>query len=87
MSFSRKSIPLLFEMTIVSKLPHYSAFQIDELHRHNQNLVGTLHKGVPTVVYRHKNCCMQYNEPVNVTGKVVKCVKPRVFTEILGIEI
>ncbi|MCL2939616.1 MAG: hypothetical protein MGU50_25440 [Trichodesmium sp. MAG_R02] len=21
----------------------YSAFQIDELHRHNQNLVGTLH--------------------------------------------
>jgi hypothetical protein len=74
-------------MTIVSKLPHYSAFQIDELHRHNQNLVGTLHKGVPTVVYRHENCCMQYNEPVNVTGKVVKCVKPRVFTEILGIEI
>ena len=34
----------------------YSAFQIDELHRHNQNLVGTLHKGVPTVVYRHENC-------------------------------
>ena len=57
MSFSRKSIPLLFEMTIVSKLPHYSAFQIDELHRHNQNLVGTLHKGVPTVVYRHENFC------------------------------
>ena len=22
---------------------HYSAFQIDELYRHNQNLVGTLH--------------------------------------------
>ena len=22
---------------------HYSAFQIDELHRHNQNFVGTLH--------------------------------------------
>ena len=36
---------------------YYSAFQIDELHRHNQNLVGTLHKGVPTVVYRHGNCC------------------------------
>ena len=35
----------------------YSAFQIDELYRHNQNLVGTLHKGVPTVVYRHENCC------------------------------
>ena len=35
----------------------YSPFQIDELHRHNQNLVGTLHKGVPTVVYRHGNCC------------------------------
>ena|GEM_PF-7114383 len=35
---------------------NYSAFQIDELHRHNQNLVGTLHKGVPTVVYRHENC-------------------------------
>ena len=34
-----------------------SAFQIDELHRHNQNLVGRLHKGVPTVVYRHENCC------------------------------
>ena len=66
------SVPVLFIMTI---------------HRHNQNLVGTLHKGVPTVVYRHENCCMQYNEPVNVTGKVVKCVKPRVFTEILGIEI
>ena len=33
-----------------------SAFQIDELHRHNQNLVGRLHKEVPTVVYRHKNC-------------------------------
>ncbi|MDE5084437.1 MAG: hypothetical protein O4859_25825, partial [Trichodesmium sp. St18_bin1] len=35
----------------------YSAFQIDELHRHNQNLVGTLHKGVPTVVDRHEKCC------------------------------
>ncbi|MCL2938634.1 MAG: hypothetical protein O4805_08325 [Trichodesmium sp. St16_bin2-tuft] len=35
----------------------YSTFQIDELHRHNQNLVGTLHKGVPTMVYRHENCC------------------------------
>ncbi|MCL2935975.1 MAG: hypothetical protein O4805_21670 [Trichodesmium sp. St16_bin2-tuft] len=35
----------------------YSAFQIDELHRHNHNLVGILHKGVPTVVYRHENCC------------------------------
>ncbi|MCL2939598.1 MAG: hypothetical protein MGU50_25335 [Trichodesmium sp. MAG_R02] len=35
----------------------YSAFQIDEPHRHNQNLVGTLHKGVPTVVDRHKKCC------------------------------
>ncbi|MCL2938869.1 MAG: hypothetical protein MGU50_21185 [Trichodesmium sp. MAG_R02] len=35
----------------------YSAFQIDELHRHNQSLVGTLHKGVPTVVDQHKNCC------------------------------
>ena len=35
----------------------YSAFQIDELHRHNQNLVGRLHKGVPTVVDRHKKCC------------------------------
>ena len=34
----------------------YSAFQIDELHRHNQNLVWRLHKEVPTVVYRHKNC-------------------------------
>ena len=36
------------------------AFQIDELHRHNQNLVGTfafLLCNVPTVVYRHKNCC------------------------------
>ncbi|MDE5075131.1 MAG: hypothetical protein O4749_03335, partial [Trichodesmium sp. St5_bin2_1] len=39
----------------------YSAFQIDELHRHNQNLVGTLHKGVPTVVYRHENCCKTRN--------------------------
>ncbi len=36
------SVPVLFIMTI---------------HRHNQNLVGTLHKGVPTVVYRHENCC------------------------------
>ncbi|MCL2938858.1 MAG: hypothetical protein MGU50_21120 [Trichodesmium sp. MAG_R02] len=35
----------------------YSSFQIDELHRHNQNLVGTLHKGVPTVVDRHEKCC------------------------------
>ncbi|MCL2937399.1 MAG: hypothetical protein MGU50_12930 [Trichodesmium sp. MAG_R02] len=35
----------------------YSAFQIDESHRHNQNLVGTLHKGVPTVVDRHEKCC------------------------------
>ena len=34
----------------------YSAFQIDELHPHNQSLVGTLHKGVPTVVCRHENC-------------------------------
>ena len=25
------------------KFSTYSAFQIDELHRHNQNLVGTLH--------------------------------------------
>ncbi|MDE5088196.1 MAG: hypothetical protein O4805_14070 [Trichodesmium sp. St16_bin2-tuft] len=33
----------------------YSAFQIDELHRHHQNLVGTLHKGDPTVVDRHEN--------------------------------
>ncbi|MDE5086653.1 MAG: hypothetical protein O4805_05645 [Trichodesmium sp. St16_bin2-tuft] len=37
----------------------YSAFQIDELHPHNQSLVGTLHKGVPTVVCRHENCCMK----------------------------
>ena len=44
-------------MTIVSKLPHYSAFQIDELHHQNQNLVGTLHKGVPTVVDLHENFC------------------------------
>ena len=35
----------------------YSGSQIDELHHHNQNLVGTLHKGVPTVVYQHENCC------------------------------
>ena len=34
-----------------------SAFQIDELHRHNQNLVGKLYKVVATVVYRHENCC------------------------------
>ena len=39
----------------------YNAFQIDELHRHNQNLVGMLHKGVPTVVYRHENCCKTRN--------------------------
>ncbi|MCL2937001.1 MAG: hypothetical protein MGU50_10680 [Trichodesmium sp. MAG_R02] len=32
---------------------YYSASQIDELHRHNQSLVGTLHKGVPTVVDQH----------------------------------
>ena len=30
----------------------YGGLQIDELHHHNQNLVGTLHKGVPTVVYQ-----------------------------------
>ena len=30
---------------------------------------------------------MGHNKLVNVTGKVVKFVKPRVFTEILGIEI
>jgi len=35
-------------------------FKIDELHRHNQNLVGMSHKGVPTVVYQHENCC-NYN--------------------------
>ncbi|MCL2935767.1 MAG: hypothetical protein MGU50_03840 [Trichodesmium sp. MAG_R02] len=35
----------------------YSAFQIDALHRHNQNLVGTLHKGVPTVFEGYENCC------------------------------
>ena len=35
----------------------YSGSQIDELHHHNQNLVGTLHKGVPTVVDRHEKCC------------------------------
>ena len=35
----------------------YSGFQIDELHHHNQNLVGRLHKGVPTVLYQHENCC------------------------------
>ncbi|MDE5117900.1 MAG: hypothetical protein O4860_12030, partial [Trichodesmium sp. St2_bin2_1] len=34
----------------------YSPFQIYELHRHNQSLVETLHKGVPTVVCRHENC-------------------------------
>jgi len=34
-----------------------SAFQIDELHRHNQSLVGKFHKGVPTMVCRHENCC------------------------------
>ncbi|MCL2935598.1 MAG: hypothetical protein MGU50_02910 [Trichodesmium sp. MAG_R02] len=38
-------------------LQYYSAFQIDELHRHNQNFVEMLHKGVPTVVYRHESCC------------------------------
>ena len=37
----------------------YSAFQIDESHRHNQNLVGTLHKAVPTVVDRHEKCCKE----------------------------
>ncbi|MDE5085665.1 MAG: hypothetical protein O4805_00310 [Trichodesmium sp. St16_bin2-tuft] len=42
----------------------YSAFQIDELHRHNQNLVGTLHKGVPTVVDQHKKCCKRTGRPV-----------------------
>ena len=42
-----------------------SAFQIDELHRHNQNLVGTLHKGVPTVFYRHENCCKSAQRKVS----------------------
>ena len=41
----------------------YSAFQIDELHRHNQNLVGTLHKGVPTVVDGHEKCCKSTKVP------------------------
>ena len=39
--------------------PAYRGFQIDELHHHNQNLLGTLHKGVPTVVYQHENCCIR----------------------------
>ncbi|MCL2939130.1 MAG: hypothetical protein MGU50_22670, partial [Trichodesmium sp. MAG_R02] len=45
--------------SIVKYNPHYSTFQIDEPHRHNQNLVGTLHKGVPTVVDRHEKCCKE----------------------------
>ena len=32
-------------------------FTLDEPHRHKQNLVGTLHKGVPTVVYQNENGC------------------------------
>ena len=55
---------LIFTKTEIKNLtnyswlnPTYSGFQIDELHHHNQNLVGTLHKGVPTVVYQHENCC------------------------------
>ncbi|MCL2935082.1 MAG: hypothetical protein MGU50_00045 [Trichodesmium sp. MAG_R02] len=42
----------------------YGAFQVDELHRHNQNLVGTLHKSVPTVVDQHKKCCKRTGRPV-----------------------
>ena len=44
-------------MSLIISRTTYSAFQIDELHRHNQNLVGTLHKGVPTVVEQHEKCC------------------------------
>ena len=33
----------LIILTYLTVFFFYSAFQIDELHRHNQNLVGTLH--------------------------------------------
>lgn len=38
-------------------MSRYKAFQIDELHRYNYNLVGTLLCNVPTVIWWHKNCC------------------------------
>jgi hypothetical protein len=55
-----------------------SAFQIDKLHGHNQSLVGTLHnknvfhvpkRYVPTVVYRHENCCHPHSVLQNVVDK------------------
>ena len=49
----------------------YRGFQIDELHHHNQNLVGTLHKGVPTVVYQDENCCKMTISPELITDFVV----------------
>ena len=55
------SVPVLFIITI---------------HRHNQNLVGTLHKGVPTVVYRHENCC------INVNWLGSKSLKPKKVTPV-----
>jgi len=45
---------------IVALCIPYSAFQIDELHRHKQSLVETLHFHRVTsrsVVCRHENCC------------------------------
>ncbi|MDE5108261.1 MAG: hypothetical protein O4808_14750 [Trichodesmium sp. St17_bin3_1_1] len=41
-------------------LNYYSPSQMDEPHRHNQNLVETLHnenRNFPTVVEGHGNCC------------------------------
>ena len=38
-------------------IPPYSAFQIDELHPHNQNPIGTFLGRSHSVVYRHENYC------------------------------
>ena len=38
-------------------IPLYSAFQIDELHPHNQNPIGTFLGRSRSVVYRHENYC------------------------------
>ena len=38
-------------------IPPYSAFQIDELHPHNQNSIGIFLGRSRYVVYQHENYC------------------------------
>ncbi|MDE5088666.1 MAG: hypothetical protein O4805_16615 [Trichodesmium sp. St16_bin2-tuft] len=45
----------------------YSAFQIDELHRHNQNLVGRLHAKSLLWSTDIKKCCKWQPHPTQIS--------------------